>query len=114
MKNIEHKCKILKDKLRIDKERGKKEVRLKLTYYEVEYVKTLGYLVKPFLYQIKTKKFYHIRTIDSVLVKEVYYKHKSGKITYLRTLNVREMKELDKYCVRYNPVNYTVYLRRCD
>ncbi len=35
MKNIEHKCKILKDKLRIDKERGKKEVRLKLTYYEV-------------------------------------------------------------------------------
>ena len=112
MKDKEHKCKILKDKLRKYKESGKKTVELELTKYEVEYVQSLGYFTEIFLYEIFTKRFYNIRDINSDLIKTVYYKNKRGIITFRTTLNNRQKKDLDRYNVRYRPVKYRIYLRK--
>ena len=112
MKDKEHKCKILKDNLRRYKERRIKVIELELTQYELEYVHSLGYYTEVFLYEISTKKFHNIRDINSDLIKKVYYKNKSGIITFRATLNSRQKKELDKYNVRYRPVKYRIYLSK--
>lgn len=112
MKDKEHKCKILKDNLRRYKERRIKVVELELTKYELEYVHSLGYSTENFLYEISTKRFYHIRDINSDLIKKVYYKNKNGIITFKTTLNSRQKKELDKYNIRYRPVKYRIYLSK--
>ena len=112
MKDKDHKCKILKDNLRRYKERHIKVLQLELTKYELEYVRSLGYYTEVFLYEVSTKRFYHIRDINSDLIKKVYYKNKSGIITFRATLNSRQKKELDKYNVRYRPVKYRIYLSK--
>ena len=112
MKDKEHKCKILKDNLRRYKERRIKVIELELTQYELEYVHSLGYYTEVFLYEISTKRYYHIRDINSDLIKKVYYKNKNGIITFKTTLNSRQKKELDKYKVRYRPIKYRIYLSK--
>lgn len=112
MKDKEHKCKILKDNLRKYKESGRKVVELELTKYEIEYVQSLGYLTDVLLYEISTKRLYHIRDIHSDLIKKVYYKNKRGIITFKTTLNSRQKKDLDQYNIRYRPVKYRIYLRK--
>ena len=112
MKDKEHKCKILKDNLRRYKERRIKVIELELTQYELEYVHSLGYYTEVFLYEISTKRFYHIRDINSDLIKKVYYKNKNGIITFKTTLNSRQKNELEKYKVRYRPIKYRIYLSK--
>jgi len=111
MKKDCYELKYLKHDLRQKREAGIKVLEWKLTAEKKEYIENLGYRVEPYLYEIKTKKFYNVRNLQSTLLKDLHYKNKRGKKGMVRALKRGDKQILDEYGIRYYPVKYRIYLR---
>ena len=112
MKNKDYKNKKLKEDLRRYKASGKKYLDWKLSYSQVEYIRGLGYVVEPYLYEITTTTFFRLHEINEPIIKEIHYNSKAGKRTYVRKLNSKERKTLEKYDVHYRVCKYRIYLNK--
>lgn len=99
----------LKRQLIIKKECGVKELHWRLTRQQMEYVEQLGYRIEPFLYCVRTKKFYNLKDLHPLL-KSIHYKNKKGKDSVVIRLKSSEMKLLDEYGLSYYPYKYIIYL----
>ena len=62
MKKENYEFKRLKHTLRQKREAGVKVLEWKLTAEKKEFIENLGYKVEPFLYSVKTRTFYNIRS----------------------------------------------------
>lgn len=124
MDNENKKLKELEYKIKGLKRQGKKKVEWKLTNTEWKFVESLlgEENVIPIIYQITTKNLKdfkdsegsivvkNVRDIKSSIVREVHYANKAGKKTIGRSLKKKEMEDLDKYNIKYNPIKFIIYL----
>lgn len=100
----------LKHQLLDKKRNGVREVIWKLNPYQIEFIEnTLGFSAEPYLYTVKTRPFYNIRELDSLL-KEIHYKNKRGIRECVFKLNPKQRKLLDEFGVKYAPCKYKIKL----
>ena len=92
------------------KSQGKKILIWKLSYKQNEVLKMMRIKFEPYLYKIKTRPFYNIRSIKSSLLKEIHYKNKQGHSYYVRKLNNDEKQLLNNYNISYTVIKYKIYL----
>ena len=110
MKSKNYRNSKLKHQILYEKDKGKKTLYWKLTTEQRKYVEqVLKCKVKPYLYEIRTRTFFNISKLDSIL-KDIHYAHKNGKPTSVRRLNKSEKELLDKYGVRNRPIKYELDL----
>ena len=102
MKSKNYRNSKLKHQILYEKDKGKKTLYWKLTTEQRKYVEqVLKCKVKPYLYEIRTRTFFNISKLDSIL-KDIHYAHKK--------LNKSEKELLDKYGVRNRPIKYELDL----
>ena len=65
-----------------------------------DFIENMGYTVKPYLFEIKTRRIPWAKT---QILKEIHYKNREGKISYVRKLNSEEMEILKE-----NNINFTI------
>ena len=110
MKTEEHRLSQMKHTLKRLKERRVKEVEWKLTREEREYIENLGYEVTPYLYEIRTKTFKDLASIQYYKIREIHYSNKEGKKTIVRKLQHKDMKILEEYHIKFYPVKFKIRL----
>jgi len=100
----------LKHRLLDKKRNGVREVIWKLNPRQREFIEnTLGFSAEPYLYTVRTRPFYNIRELDSLL-KEIHHKNKRGISECVFKLNSKQKKLLDEFGVRYSPCKYRIRL----
>ena len=90
--------------------RGEKEVVWKLTSTQLE-VAERYFLVEPWLYEIRTRPFNNIRSLNSTLLKDIHFAYRQGKVTIVRKLKKDELELLHKVEIKYKAYKYKIYLR---
>lgn len=80
----------------------------KLSDEQVDFVRTLGYVVEPYLYAIKTKRFYNVRNLKHQILKEIHYKNKNGRWEYVRPLTDSEKDVLKEYNIKFYVAKYKI------
>ena len=83
MKNRDFQFSRTRKQLQQYKSQGKKTVIWKLSYKQIEVLKMMRIKFEPYLYKIKTRTFYNIRSVKSSLLKEIHYKSYQGKNFFL-------------------------------
>ena len=110
MKNKEYRYSKLKHQIFYEKNKGKKVLYWNLTPDQRRFVEEkLGCKAEPHLYQIRTRTFFNISKLESIL-KDIHYASKNRKTTIVRRLNKSEMKAFDMYGVQYRPIKYKLDL----
>ena len=110
MKNLDFQFSRTRKQLQQYKSQGKKTVIWKLSYKQIEVLKMMRIKFEPYLYKIKTRPFYNIRSVKSSLLKEIHYKNKQGHSYYVRKLNNDEKQLLNDYNISYTVVKYVIHL----
>jgi len=100
----------LKHQLADAKNRRKKQLIWKLTPEQVEFVRSLGYRVEEFLYQVKTKPLSNIHFVKSKLLKDIHYANKRGVSLSTFALDENKKKILDEHGIKYRPYKYKIFL----
>ena len=98
--------KILLDK----KRRGEKYVTWKLSKQQEEVVDRLRLKRVPWLYEIKTKKFSNVCSLQYTILRDIHYAWKRGKKTIVTQLNRRDIEVLSEYDVQFHVLKYKIYL----
>lgn len=110
MKRKEFELSRSKKVLLAKKRKGEKEVIWRIENKEqLEYLKRF-FAVEPWLFEIRTRKFFNIRAITSNLLKDVHYANKKGKKTIVRKLKKSDFVNLDNYGVKYRTIKYRIIL----
>ena len=100
----------LKYELLEKKRQGVKELIRKLKPGQVEFIKErFGFQVEPYLYEIKTKQFFNVRNLPTIL-KDIHYKSKRGKKFVVFKLTDDEKIILDEFNIKYRPIKYKIKL----
>ena len=99
------------DKLDTMKEYGKKEVFWTLTQKEKEDIEAAGYLVKPFIYKIHTKRFSKkaLEHAPSV-IKHIHHGAVCGKKFIAYRLKLTDIELLTNTGISYKVLKYRIIL----
>lgn len=108
MRDKEYRLSQTKYKLRNLKERKVRFVIWRLTRQQKEYIQGLGYEVIPYLYEVQTKQFRNISSINNSKLKELHYSFKRGKKAIVMKLNKQDMNIFDEYSVKFRPIKYKI------
>lgn len=101
----------LKRQLQFRKNKGCKFLEWKLSEKQKDYIEGhLGMRVEPILFLVKTRKFYNLKSLKSIL-KEIHYKNRDGKDKIVMKLNQKDRRILDEYGISYYPYKYRIYLQ---
>lgn len=92
------------------KNAGKKNLTLKISEQQAEFLRNLGFKVEEYLYWIETRTWGNANNVRGVL-KELHFLRKGGKRSCVRRLNRKEIALLDEYDVRYEVMKYRIYLK---
>lgn len=84
----------------------------KLNDEQVNFVRNLGYSVEPYLYAIKTKRFYNVRNLKHPILKEIHYKNKKGCWEYVRTLTNSEKDVLKESNIKFYVAKYKILFKK--
>lgn len=110
MKNCNYRQSRTKKKLLEERRKGKKFLVWKLTTTQRQDVEELGYIAEPFIYQIETRTFQHVRNLPSTLLKDIHYAKKRDKHYLARPLKQNEIELLKEYGVKHRILKYKIYL----
>lgn len=110
MKNRDFEFSKTRKQLQKYKNQGEKEVTWKLSSKQIQIIKLMDLRFEPWLYEIKTRPLYNIRSIKSPLLKEIHYKNKQGHNMYVRRLNHDEQQLLKDFGIKFRVVKYKIYL----
>ena len=91
------------------KNNGKKVLEINLSLKERDFLIERGYIVEPFLYYIKTKRFSKIKDCPCIY-RELHFMCKNKKMVTIRKLKKKEIQLLKEANIKYRPVRYYVYL----
>lgn len=98
----------LKYQLLEKKRNGVKEVIWKLNPAQKNFIEeSLGFVAEPYLYRIKTRKFYSIANLPTIL-KDIHYKNKRGISEVVLKLDSDDKRILNEFEVRYVPCKYKI------
>ena len=112
MKDRDYKNAQLKHQLFQMKNAGKKNPRWKLSRERVEFIESIGFPVKEYLYRIKTKQIYNVKEQCGIL-KEIHYASvKDHKRYIFRTLSEKEKAILEDKGIEFTPYKYEVCLNK--
>ena len=90
--------------------RGVREVIWKLEPIQVKFIEeNFGFQVIPYLYEIETRTFYNVKTLDNLL-RNIHYTHKRGKKVMFSKLKQKQIKLLDDFKVKYRPYKYKIIM----
>lgn len=92
------------------KNAGKKNLTLKISEQQAEFLRNQGFKVEAYLYWIETRTWGNANNVHGVL-KELHFLRKGGKRSCVRRLNRKEIALLDEYDVRYEVMKYRIYLK---
>ena len=109
MKKKEYEYSKTRKQLQNYKNRGKKEVIWQLSSRQKEILDSMGIRYEPWLYKIKTRPFFNIHKLPSIL-KEVHYKNKDGHNYYVRRLNGKDIGLLKEYNISFTAIKYKIHL----
>ena len=112
MKNKDFRDKELKMKLISYRDKGKETLEWKLSKEQLELIRSWGYRVEPYLYQITTKQFWNINKLKSSLLRDIHFAYKKGKKTYVTSLKKSDEIILKDNGVKYTIAKYRIYLKR--
>lgn len=95
----------------LDRQRkGVKEIIWKLKPEQVEFIEQkFAFEVIPYLYEIRTRTFYNVKTLDNLL-KDIHYSCKRGKKVIVLKLSSKQRKILDEFGVKYIPYKYRIVM----
>lgn len=110
MRNKQRRLAEIKYQLREKRERKVKRVIWKLTQEQKHFVESIGYGVKPFIYEIKTRAFYNVKNSNAT-IKDIHWAYKNGKRSIFRKLKQDEVKILDEHGIEYRVSRYEIILR---
>ena len=108
MKNKYHRLSELKHRLREKQERKVKRVIWQLTNEQKAYVENLGYVLNPFIYEIKTRTFSYA---DCSIVRDIHWAYKKGRKKIFRKLKRDEVRILDGLDIKYRVFRYEIILQ---
>ena len=87
---------------------GVKEVIWRLNLAQRNYIEdSLHFVVEPYLYKVKTRRFYNISNLPSVL-KDIHYQNRKGVKEYITKLSFSDKKILEDFGVNYVPYKYKI------
>lgn len=108
MKNREYRAHSMRRHLYELRARGVTKVPMKLSMGRIEQLQK-DFWVEPYLYEIRTKRFYNVSEMPHIL-KDIHYAWKRGKSTIVKPLKEQQEKLLRDYGVTYKPLKYWVHL----
>lgn len=98
----------LKYQLLEKKRNGVKEVIWRLNSAQRNFIEeSLNFVVEPYLYKVKTRRFYNISKLPSIL-KDIHYRNQRGVKECVLKLNSNEKKILNEFEVNYVPYKYKI------
>lgn len=109
MKNKQYEQSRSKKTLDHMKRSGKKEVIWSLKPDQVDFLSRF-YVITPYLYTMKTKRFSNIHNVESKLLKDLHYERKRGKDFITRRLKSEDLKILNRNGVNYRVTKYKISL----
>ena len=113
MKNKDYRKSKLKHQLIQKKLNGQKVLYWRISsYQQLQDIQEIGGIVEPYLYEIKTRKFYNVNKLPCTLLKDLHYLNKRGTIYEVRRLRENEKRTLDEFGIRYRPIKFKVFLDR--
>lgn len=112
MKDRDYKNAQLKHQLFQMRNAKKKNPRWKLKAEQVEYIRSIGFPVEEYLYRIKTKPIYDVKSQSGIL-KTIHYSYvKEHKRYIYRTLSKKEKEILEEKGVEVKPWKYEICLNK--
>ena len=110
MTNKDYRLASLKRTLIEKRKNGQKEVIWKLNDVQLRYVSSFVNDIIPYLYEINTRTFYNPDKIENPLIKEIYHANKKGQKKIYKRLSNRDLKDLERYGVKYHCFKYQIIL----
>ena len=101
----------LKHKVYQAKRAGKKRLILGIPDEQADFLRDLGFEVKPYLYRIKTKAWSSADEVTGIL-KELHFLRKQGVAQCVKPLDAKKRKKLDAHNVEYKVAKYLIVLNK--
>ena len=110
MKRKQYEASRTKKTLLDKKRRGEKFVIWKISSEsQYEEIERLGFIIEPWIYEIKTRHFFNIRALPSLL-KDIHFANQRGKSVIVRRLKKSDEILLKEYDIRFQPIKYRINL----
>lgn len=105
MKNSAYQMKQLKYKVMSNKDPKK---YWSLTREEIAYFEGLGCIVKPAIFNIRTRKLIDYKNAKSSLLKQLHHDYKRGKKSINKFLTEKDVAILKENDIKHFPIKYRV------